>query len=123
MVTKAVKSNVKDELKGEFRYLIATHVSYSSPLITYEHQFTFGGNELHNAVTGFLVPHSGRIRKIKMKTRINKESLEDRLVERDRVDVSFAYYGFFSFIRIRDGKYRVIGTIRCQKVIKYIFKE
>ena len=57
-----------------------------------------------------------------MKTSMNKESLEDRLVERDRIDVSFAYYGFFSFTRIRDGEYKVIGTIRCQKVYKLYFQ-
>ena len=87
---EAVKSN-------EFHHLIA---SYSGPLIYNGHQFTFGGYELYSPITGFLVPQSGRIRKIKMKTPINKESLGDRLIERDRVDINFAYYGFFSFIRI-----------------------
>ena len=51
-------------------HIIAAHASYSGPLIMNEHQFTFRGNELHNPVTGFLVPQSGQIRK--MKTPINK---------------------------------------------------
>ena len=57
-----------------------------------------------------------------MKTPIHKESLGDRLVERDRVDINYAYYGFFSFIRIRDDEYKVIGTIRCQEVYNLYFQ-
>ena len=58
-VTKAVKSNVKDELKGEFRHLITVHANYSCPLIYNGHQFTFRGYKLHSPITGFFVPHSG----------------------------------------------------------------
>ena len=68
----------KEYADNKRTHIIAAHASYSGPLIQNEHQFTFGGNELHNPVTGFLVPQSGRIRKIKMKTPINKKSLEDK---------------------------------------------
>ena len=103
-------------------HIIAAHASYSGPLIMNEHQFTFGGNELHNPVTVFLVPQSGRIRKIKMKIPSNKNGLEDRLIERNKIDTRFASYGFFSFIRIRDGEYDVIGIIRCQEVYKTYYQ-
>ena len=103
-------------------HIIAVHASYSGPLRRYEFQFTFGGNEVHNPVTVFLVPQSGQIRKIKMKTPINKKSLEDRLIERNKIDIGFARYGFFSFIRIRDGECSEIGVIRCQEVYKTYFQ-
>ena len=57
-----------------------------------------------------------------MKTPINKKRLEDRLVERNKIDIGFATKGFFSFIRIRDGVYKVIGTIICQEVYKTYFQ-
>ena len=103
-------------------HIIAAHASYSGPLRRFEFPFTFGGNEVHNPVTWFLVPQSGRIRKIKMKTPVNKKSLDDRLVERNKIDIGFARYGFLSFIRIRDGEYSEIGVIRCQEVYKTYFQ-
>ena len=96
-VTKAVKSNVKDELKGEFRHLIAAHASYHGDLIKDKYQFTFAGNKAHDSTTGFLVPHLGRIRKIKLRTPISKESFENVIFKRDRVDVDFINKGFFVF--------------------------
>ena len=100
-------------------YVIAAHASYSGPLIRNKHQFTFGGNELHNPVTGFLVPQSGRIQ---MKTPINKKSLEDRLIKRNKIDIGFARNGFFSFTRVRNGEYIHIGTIRCQEAYKTYYQ-
>ena len=48
-------------------HIIAVHASYHGPLIWGKYQFTFGGNESYSAVTGFLMPHSGRIKKMKLK--------------------------------------------------------
>ena len=110
------------EYVDERTHIIAAHASYSGPLIRNEHQFTFGGNELHNPVTGFLVPQSGRIRKIKMKTPINKKSLEDGLIKRNKIDIGFARNGFFSFTRVRNGEYIHIGTIRCQEAYKTYYQ-
>ena len=44
-------------------HLIMVYTSYTGPLRQDEFQFSFGGNEAKNAVTGFLIPHSGRIKK------------------------------------------------------------
>ena len=49
-------------------HIIAVHASYSGPLRKNEFQYSFGGNEANNSTTGFLIPHSGRIKKIKMGT-------------------------------------------------------
>ena len=75
--------------------IIAVHASYHGPLIRGKYQFTFGGNESHNATTGFLIPHPGRIRKIKMRTPINKETFKDY----DIFDIALEKVGrgFFTF--------------------------
>ena len=79
------------------------HASYSSPLRKNEFQFSFGGNEANNSTTGFLIRHSGRIKKIKMRTPINKESFEDRVIKRDKVDVDYSD-GFFLFTKKKKKK-------------------
>ena len=48
--------------------------------------------------------------------------MEDRLIERNKIDVRFTEDCFFSFIRIRDGEYNVIGMIRCQEVYKTYYQ-
>ena len=78
-------------------HLIVVSASYIGLLRKDEFQFSFGGNEAKNSTTGFLVPHSGRIRKVKMRTPISKESFEDKISERDRVDIDFINQGFFDF--------------------------
>ena len=55
-VTKAVKSNIKDE----FLHLIAAHASYHGDLTKGHYQFTFGGSsvkswEKHDVFNGFLM--------------------------------------------------------------------
>ena len=60
-VTKAVKSNVKDE----FRHLIAAHANYYGDLIKGAYQFTFSGvsvSSKHNVFNGFLMPWGGYIK-------------------------------------------------------------
>ena len=63
-VTETVKDNVKDE----FRYLIAAHATYHSDLTKGHYQFTFGGSSLqswekHDLFNGFLMPHSGYVKR------------------------------------------------------------
>ena len=45
-------------------HIIAVHTHYYGDLIKGKYQFTFGENETHPALAGFLIPHSGRIKKI-----------------------------------------------------------
>ena len=104
-------------------HIIAVQASYHGLLIKGKYQFTFEGNEAYGSATGFLVPHSGRIRKIKMRTPINKESFEDRIIEKDRVDVSSIDKGFFTFTRKQiNGNFDLIGIIRCQGSYKLYFQ-
>ena len=48
---------------GGIKHLITIHGSYTGPLKRQEYQFSFGGNETKNSYTGFLMPHSGHIKK------------------------------------------------------------
>ena len=48
-------------------HIILVHAYYHGPLIRGKYQFTFEGNESYSAITGFFMPHSGRIKKIKLK--------------------------------------------------------
>ena len=56
-----------------------------------------------------------------MKTPINKKSFEDRLVERNKIDVGFYSSGFFSFIRFRDNIHKTIANISCQNAYKLFY--
>ena len=104
-------------------HIIAVHASYHGDLIKGEYQFTFGGTKAHNSTTGFLVPHSGRIRKIKMRTPISKESFEDRIFERNRINIGFINQGFFVFTNTKiNGYFKRIGIIRCQDAYKLYFQ-
>ena len=101
-VTKEYVDNTKGiaTIERNIKHLIAIHASYTGPLISGKYQFTFGGNETKkNAYTGFLMPHSGRIKKIKMKTPINKETFGDVVIKRDRADVKFISKSFFAFTK------------------------
>ena len=67
-----------DQVGEKTKHLIVVHASYCGPLKAGEYQFKFGGgNNIENCVeyiekyngfkgttTGFLMPHSGRIKKI-----------------------------------------------------------
>ena len=104
-------------------HIVAAHASYHGDLIEGEYQFTFGGSKAHNSTTGFLVPHSGRIRKIKNENSNSKENFEDKILERDRVDIYFIMLGFFDFINIKaNGEINRIGIIRCQDAYKLYFQ-
>ena len=61
-------NRTQEEIKEKFKkrtHIIAIHASYHVDLIRGEYQFTFGGSKNKN--TGFLIPHSGRIKKINAK--------------------------------------------------------
>ena len=49
--------------------IIAVHTHHCGDLIKGKHQFTFAGNESHNATMGFLIPQLGRRKKDKSKNR------------------------------------------------------
>ena len=96
-----VDSMIKEveEKINKRKHLIAIHSSYTGPLIKNKEQFTFGGNDIKNEYTGFLMPHSGRFKKIKMKTSITKKNFEDVILKKNRADVGFIGSGFFAFTK------------------------
>ena len=66
-----VKEKVDDVKKmiDEKSHIIAVHASYHGKLIKDKYQLSFGGSTINpNSSSGFLVPHSGRIKTIKLKT-------------------------------------------------------
>ena len=59
-----------------------------------------------------------------MRTPINKESSEERVIERDRADVDFINDEFFLFTKKKiDGNFRTIGIIRCEEAYKLYFQD
>ena len=60
-------------------HIIAVRASYCGPLIRDKHQFTFGGNESHNATTGSLIQQSGHIKKIKVRIVDRKKEKDENI--------------------------------------------
>ena len=87
----------KQYVDNKITHMTVAYGRYQGELIKNEYQFSFGGVKAHDSTTGFFVPQSGRIRKIKMRTPINKESFEDKISERNKVDIAFINQGFFDF--------------------------
>ena len=115
-VTKDYVDYVGEEIKLEKRkHLIAVHANYTGPLIPGKFQFSFGGNEGKNSITGFLIPQSGRIKKIKMRTPFNKEEFSKRVIEKKKINSDFPS-GFFEFtIKKKDEKFDSIAILRCRE--------
>ena len=58
-----------------------------------------------------------------MKTPISEENFEDKIFERDRVDIYSIIGGFFEFINIKaNGEINSIGIIICQDAYKLYFQ-
>ena len=75
--------NTLKESVNKRPHIITVHTHYYGPLIKGKYQFTFGENEAHPEFSGFLIPRSGRIKKIVV-----------------RLEGSFAFYlisSLFSF--------------------------
>ena len=118
----------KEYVDSGSKHLITIHSSYTEPLIKNKYQFTFGGNETKNTYTGFLIPHSGRIKKIKMKTSITKNIFEDVVFKKDRADVDFIGSGFFAFTKhhyneqLKKNQGLILGSILCYDAYKLYVK-
>ena len=79
-----IKKEIMEKLEKR-THLIMVNANYTGPLLYNKFQFSFGGNEGKNSVTGFLIPQSGRIKKIKMRTPINEESFNKRVIEKKKL--------------------------------------
>ena len=106
-ITKVLRKNI-----------IVINGSYTGPLRRDHFQFSFGGNNNH---LGFVVPHSGIIKKIKMKTPINRDNFEYE-ASHGRLSLSdYEMTPFFSFTKAKEATYltpKVIGEIRCIRAYK-----
>ena len=115
---KEIKEKLVKEIKEKREkreHLIMVNANYTGPLFYDKFQFSFGGNEGKNSVTGFLIPQSGRIKKIKMRTPINKESFNKRVIEKKKINSDYRN-GFFEFTKKKvDGIYHTIGRIHCKE--------
>ena len=105
-ITKVIRKNI-----------IMVNGSYTGPLRRNHFQFSFGGNNN----LGFVVPHSGIIKKMKMKTPINRDNFEYE-ASHGRLSLSdYERTPFFSFTKAKEATYltpKVIGEIRCIRAYK-----
>ena len=120
-----VEKEIKEKLEKR-GHLIAVHANYTGHLIPNKFQFSFGGNEGKNSITGFLIPQSGRIKKIKMRTPFNKENFNKRVIEKKKINSDFSN-GFFEFILKK--KYVIttnksISILRCNEAFNlYLYDD
>ena len=63
-VVETLKENLNNNIIDKSPHIISVHTHYYGSLIKDKYQFTFGENETYPALSGFLIPHSGRIKKI-----------------------------------------------------------
>ena len=124
----------KEYTDNKRKHIIAVTSHYVGSLRKGIFQFSFGGTEetfinspaniLGYGYPWFVMPHSGRIIKVKMSTPINDITLENFLIYKDRVDLDYLKDGFFSFTNYdKDGYFADIGTIRCREAYKLYFKK
>ena len=72
---EAVTKEYVDNIKTTHPHIIAVHANYHGPLRKEEYQFAFGGSDIDpNGSTGFLVPQSGRIKKIQVKMELEEDN-------------------------------------------------
>ena len=106
-ITKVIKKNI-----------IMVSGSYTGPLRREQFQFSFGGN---NNNLGFMIPHSGRIKKIKMKTPINRASFEHEAAHGRLTLSEYTNTPFFTFTKAKEEtyhSYNIIGAIQCLSAYK-----
>ena len=120
----------KEYTDNKRKHIITVHSYYIGPLRKHSCQFSFCGGLDENSYSkvfknpGFVIPHSGRIIKVKMKTPIYKETFRDLLIIKDRVDLDFTKDGFFIFTNLKNsGGFEHIGNIKCKEAFKLYFKK
>ena len=63
-VAETLKESLNNNTIDKSPHIMSVHTHYYGPLIKGKYQFTFGENEKSPIFSGFLIPHSGRIKKI-----------------------------------------------------------
>ena len=114
-----LKEQIKEKVKefGEYRPIIAVHASYHGDLIEGDFQFTFSGNSVktykkHDIYNGFLMPHSGYIKRFELEATGLKFPLDffgyidGEIIGEDSISI-------FTLILIKkDGKVIDLGTLK-----------
>ena len=72
-------------------HIISVNTNYYGPLIKDKYQFTFGENKENTLSSGFVIPHSGRIKKI-----ASRVEVEDTPIKSDDENVLVKSSGIFS---------------------------
>ena len=72
-VDESITKEIKKGIEKETHHLIAAHASYHGDLIKDAYQFTFGGSSVesykrHDKYNGFVMPHSGYIKRFVVKS-------------------------------------------------------
>ena len=72
-VDETVTKEIKKGIEKETHHMIAAHASYHGDLIKDDYQFTFGGSSVksyksHDKYNGFVIPHSGYIKRFVVKS-------------------------------------------------------
>ena len=116
-----VEESITKGIKRETRHLITASASYHADLIKGDYQFTFGGSSMpsykkHDVFNGFLVPHSGYIKKfvvldtgIKLNFLNDDDDLLTKIVVRIGLDVPIP---LFTLVLIKHNEKPIdIGTL------------
>ena len=132
MVEKTIQEEVRKKLTKRPQ-LIMVNSSYTGPLRKDTHQFSFGGvltppktgfSDYKNP--GFLIPHSGRIVKLKMKTPIIDDWRLREYFNVKKVDINDFTSGLFKIYNFKSDDSSLpeeIGIFTCKEVFELILKE
>ena len=119
----------KDYTDNKRTHIIAINSHYTGPLRKDTFQFSFGGDQPPDRFgknPGFLVPHSGRIVKLKMKTPISSWRLREYFNINNKADVSAFTSGLFKIYNFKDDDQSLpeeIGVFTCKDIFEVIYKE
>ena len=105
----------KEYTDNKRTHVVMVNSVYEGPLKKGAYQFSFG-SENPNSQKGFLIPHSGRIVKIRVRTPINRTTLEILSAFEDKARISDFSSSLFTIeIHKRDeADSRKIGHINCK---------
>ena len=119
----------KEYADNKRTHVIAINSHYTGPLHKDTFQFSFGGYQppdRDGRTPGFLVPHSGRIVKLKMKTPISAWRLRDYFNINNKADVSAFMSGLFKIYNFKHDEQSLpeeIGIFTCKDIFELIHKE
>ena len=93
-VDETVTKEIKKGIEKETHHMIAAHASYHGDLIRDDYQFTFGGSSVesykkHDKYNGFVIPHSGYIKRFVVKNTCLKFPSENIISDSVKLVLNF----------------------------------